>query len=241
MPSWPKGDRRSPCDGGFMPPRLACRGRRLRRAPVFSAIANPTVSASAQQRPANDPFAFQANELTLAGLRPGRDTILKAKKICGGPWRKSAPDDPSVLLVRGDCTAALLRLEGDKSGVIQQIVVLAGKNASEVEKRSVLPPTCADLNGAEPMSAMPIDKRNLRWITGRKISLGAITTALHAEYSDPGNKSPSTRGGQPLELWYCAFDWAGPNVTQVTEVLCTREQNGEPGRVVELTLAAPSL
>jgi hypothetical protein len=60
-------------------------------------------------------------------------------------------------------------------------------------------------------------------------------------YGQPDSKSPSTRDGQPLELWYYAFDWAGSDVPQVLEVLCTREANGKPGQVVEITLAAPSL
>jgi hypothetical protein len=42
-------------------------------------------------------------------------------------------------------------------------------------------------------------------------------------------------------LWYYAFDWAGPDVPQVMEVVCTREKDGQAGRVVEITLAAPSL
>ena len=54
-------------------------------------------------------------------------------------------------------------------------------------------------------------------------------------------KSPSTRDGQPLELGYYAFDWAGTDVPQVMEVLCTRAKDGQPGRVVEITLAASSL
>jgi len=42
-------------------------------------------------------------------------------------------------------------------------------------------------------------------------------------------------------LWYYAFGWAGPNVAQVMEVLCTLEKDGEPGRAVEIRLAAASL
>ena len=249
MPSWPSADQRSTC--ALASPRL-CSGRRLRRALFLCVVATPSLFA--QQKPASKPaassvsqqnsgkdaFAFRSNELTLAGLRPGRDTITKAKKIYGGPWLKSAPDDPGVLLVRGDCTGALLRLEGDRSGLIQQIV-LSEKNTVDVEKRSAVPIECADVNGGQAMSTVPVDKRTLKWITGHKISLGSTTRALHAEYGDPGNKSPSTRDGQPLELWYYAFDWAGPDVPQVMEVLCTREQDGKPGRVIEITLAAPSL
>jgi len=42
-------------------------------------------------------------------------------------------------------------------------------------------------------------------------------------------------------LWYYAFGWAGPDVPQVMEALCTLEKDGEPGRVVEIGLAAASL
>jgi hypothetical protein len=60
-------------------------------------------------------------------------------------------------------------------------------------------------------------------------------------YGEPDSTSPSTKGGQQLELLYYAFDWAGPDVPQVMEVLCTPEKDGKPGRVVEITLAGPSL
>jgi hypothetical protein len=38
-----------------------------------------------------------------------------------------------------------------------------------------------------------------------------------------------------------AFEWAGPDVPHVMEVLCTPEKDAKPGRVVEITLAAPIL
>lgn len=60
-------------------------------------------------------------------------------------------------------------------------------------------------------------------------------------YGKPDLRSPSTRNGQPLELLYYAFDWARPDVPQIMEVVCTAEKDGKPGRVVEVTLAAPSL
>ena len=62
-----------------------------------------------------------------------------------------------------------------------------------------------------------------------------------ALYGQPGTRGPSTKGGQQLELFYYAFDWAGPDVPQVMTVLCTPAKDGKPGRVVEITLAAPSL
>lgn len=55
------------------------------------------------------------------------------------------------------------------------------------------------------------------------------------------SRSPSTKNGQRLELLHYAFDWAGPDVPQVMEVVCTPEKHGKPGRVVEITLAAGNL
>ena len=60
-------------------------------------------------------------------------------------------------------------------------------------------------------------------------------------YGQLDSRSPSTKGGQPLELLYHAFDRAGPDVPQVMQVVCTASGDGEPGRVVEITLAASSL
>jgi hypothetical protein len=80
-----------------------------------------------------------------------------------------------------------------------------------------------------------------RWKTGLGLRVDDPTVKIVQLYGEPDSKSPSSKGEQQLELWYYAFDWAGPDVPQVMEVLCTVEQNGKPGRVVEITLAAPSL
>jgi hypothetical protein len=79
------------------------------------------------------------------------------------------------------------------------------------------------------------------WTTGKGLALGDLAEKVAQLYGEPDSRSPSTKDGQPLELWYYAFDWAGPDVPQVMEVLCTKEKEGQPGRVVEITLAAPSL
>jgi hypothetical protein len=79
------------------------------------------------------------------------------------------------------------------------------------------------------------------WKTGKGLRIGDPVSKATQLYGNPDSKSPSTRDGQPLELWYYAFDWAGPDVPQVMEILCTTEKEGQPGRVVEITLAAPSL
>jgi hypothetical protein len=79
------------------------------------------------------------------------------------------------------------------------------------------------------------------WKTGRGLRVGESAAKVTELYGKPDSRSPSTKEGQPLELWYYAFDWAGADVPQVMEVLCTREADGKPGHVVEITLAGPSL
>ena len=79
------------------------------------------------------------------------------------------------------------------------------------------------------------------WDSGRGLAAERLASRLRELYGEPDSRSPSTKDGQQLELLYYAFDWAGPDVPQVMEVLCTAARNGKPGRVVEITLAAPSL
>jgi hypothetical protein len=69
-----------------------------------------------------------------------------------------------------------------------------------------------------------LDAKN--WVTG-----------LVGLYGDPNSSGPATKNGRDLALMYYQFDWAGSDVPQVMEVLCARDT----GRVVEITLAYPSL
>ncbi len=88
-----------------------------------------------------------------------------------------------------------------------------------------------------------VTAKTLSWIHGEldaACELRSLAKIVNL-YGGPDSKSPSSRNGQQLELWYYAFDWAGADVPQVMEVLCTKEKDGKPGRVIEITLAAPSL
>jgi len=71
--------------------------------------------------------------------------------------------------------------------------------------------------------------------------IGDAKSKTYSLYGEPDSVSPSTKNGQPLELLYYAFDWAGPDVPQVMEVVCSAPKDGNAGRVVEITLAASSL
>lgn len=205
-------DRRNSASGSI--------GRPLRR--VLFAVALLPFTVGAQSSPtkpaAKRASEHRANELTLAGLRPGRDTVPRAaqlnKEFGGG---KTMPGDQMVWF--DPCRDLSLTIDSDKQRLVQ--VIRAGAWGGST----------ADCAGVQPST----------WKTGLGLRVGDATAKLQQLYGAPDSKSPSTRNGQPLELWYYAFDWAGENVPQVMEVLCTREADGNPGRVIEITLAAPSL
>jgi len=162
--------------------------------------------------------AHRANELTLAGLRPGRDTLARAAELNKEFGKgKELQGEQSVWF--DACRDVSLTIDGDKTKKI------------EVMRVAVWGGSTADCAGVAPGP----------WKTGHGLRVGDLAAKVAELYGKPDSRSPSTKDGQPLELWYYAFDWAGENVPQVMEVLCTREADGKPGRVVEITLAAPSL
>lgn len=165
----------------------------------------------------------RVNELTLAGLRPGHDKVTKAIHLYGKPDSRS-PDGQSLnWAFEGADGAFCLSLDVDKTGVVQFIRVSHGPAPSGV----MLPRHNPSFLRA--------------WESGQGLASGAASSRIAQLYGEPDSRSPSTKGGQQLELLYYAFDWAGADVPQVMEVLCTLAKDGKPGRVVEITLAAPSL
>ena len=164
--------------------------------------------------------ARRHNELTLAGLRPGRSTISEALKKYKYAKRNGNED---TLSSHDICFGQVLTItpDGDE---IQAIRV-------------------SDDNGGHMTECLYRDEKRPanRWVTGHGLEIGNSDSRVIDLYGEPDSRSPSTKNGKPLELLYYAFDWAGPDVPQVMEVVCTREKDGKPGRVVEITLAAPSL
>jgi hypothetical protein len=156
------------------------------------------------------------DELTLAGLRPGRDAMAKAERLL--PGRSIAADQGTARSWRDSCQR-VLSVIADSNGTILQVTVTKGPGAK---------PGCS--NGETD-----------RWVTGHGLALGSSCSRVTALYGQPGSRGPSTKDGQQLELLYYAFDWAGTDVPQLMAVLCTPEKNGKAGRVVEITLEAPSL
>ena len=180
--------------------------------------------ASAQAPPskpaANKAAAKKAYELTLAGLRPGKDTTARLFRLYPN-FKSSATTQDGQISWEDPCRQERLTVDVDSSKNVQ--VIRVGR--LEQSKMTHCDP-------APPPS---------RWKTGLGLRISDQSQSVIQLYGEPDSRSPSTKDGQPLELWYYAFDWAGPDVPQVMEVVCTKEKDGQAGRVVEITLAAPSL
>jgi len=175
-------------------------------------------TATLAQAPEKKRVVEHQNELSLAGLRPGRDTVHRARELYRSPNPRQGEDDTEMTWSDA-CGKRTLTIESDEGHRIQTVRASAS---------SVTAGNCAQ-GGVSP------------WSTGLGLRLGDSANRVTRLYGKPDSRSPSTKDGQKLELLYYAFDWAGPDVPQVMEVLCTVGKDGEPGRVVEITLAASSL
>ena len=186
---------------------------------VLGAVVHAQSAGPAQTQSVHRRF----NELTLAGLRPGRDKVGKAMQLYGKPDFRS-PDNQSLSWnYEGTEEALILNLDLDKADIVQSVrVTLVAAPSGVMWPR----------HGPIPVRATE---------SGRGLAIGAPQLRVLQLYGEPDSRSPSTKDGRKLELLYYAFDWAGSDVPQVMEVLCTVEDDGKPGRVVEITLAAPSL
>jgi hypothetical protein len=172
--------------------------------------------ANAQDDPATK--IPRTNELTLLGLRPGKDTLAIAERRLR--TKPDAPSSDGTTEWSDACTGRAIKLEVGEKGVIQSVTISA--IASDTGK-------CSGHRGKL------VDDRD--WQTGHGLRLGDTQDRVAEMYGDANSTGPSVKGDHELELLYYAFDWAGSDVPQVMEILCARES----GRVMEITLAYPSL
>jgi len=196
-----------------------CSGRFLKRALFAVFLASTLASGQTTQKPTAKKPAHRANELTVAGLRPGKDTTNRAEHLYKTP--ENWMTEQGELIWENGCYASTLIVTYNQKQKIETIRVSRMQGS-----------ITADCFGKDRISP---------WRTGHGLAINDPATKVEESYGKPDSRSPSTKDRQPLELWYYAFDWLGPDVPQVMEVLCTKEKDGEPGRVVEITLAAPSL
>jgi hypothetical protein len=159
------------------------------------------------------------NEILLAGLRPGRDTFAVAEKRFKAKNLSEEPNSNSKEW-RDDCSGRSIRLEVDAKSVIQSVTIttLGSQEGKCSDRRPDF-----------------LDPRN--WLTGLGLRMGDSQDRVTGLYGEPNSSGPASKHGQELELLHYQFDWAGSDVPQVMEVLCARDT----GRVVEITLAFPSL
>jgi hypothetical protein len=188
-----------------------------------TSTAHPAAKGALVRKSHDDTNAAHSPELTLASLRPGRDGITKAERLFSKP--ESTADSGSSQLWRDLCAHETLSVIADSEGRIQQVTVARD----------------SDFPGLESRKDCRVESNRVHWGTGHGLVIGDPSDRVVTLYGQPGSQGPSTKGGQKLELSYYAFDWAGPDVPQVMTVLCTPGQEGNAGRVVEITLAAPSL
>ncbi len=167
--------------------------------------------------------APRINELVLARLHPGKDTLAQAKALLGEKSGVASPDDNHVWIWRDPCSRQSLRIESDDKGIVQ-ILTLSNLDEPAVAAR-----------GCRPDSPGPL--LATAWKTGRGLAIGDARERIFRIYGAPSSRSPSLRGNQELELFFYAFDRAGSEVPQVMEIYCDHAT----GRVVEITLAFPSL
>ena len=165
------------------------------------------------------PAMRHMNETQLAGLRPGRDTFAIAQKRFKSKVVFEEPNSGSKEL-RDACSSRSIRLEVDAKSVIQSVTL-----------------TTLDMQEGKCSDRRPDFLDPKFWLTGLGLRMGDSQDRVVALYGEPNSSGPASKNGQDLELMYYQFDWAGSEVPQVMEVLCARDT----GRVVEITLAFPSL
>ncbi|MGD0401947.1 MAG: hypothetical protein ABSB66_02015 [Candidatus Acidiferrales bacterium] len=162
----------------------------------------------------------RANELSLAGLRPGHDRLESPQKNFRELDRDESVTDA---LLWGDvCTHRELRVEVDSNKIVQTITV------DNNYKPEIMAKCLAIVMAPERLKLLA---------SGRGLQLADPCSRIPDLYGKPESQSPSVRGSEQLELWFYSFDWAGSAVPQVMEVSCSASSK----RVVAITLAASSL
>lgn len=181
------------------------------------ALAGPSQPTLAQ----GDGKPDRVNELTLAGLRPGKDTLSSVEHRLGLKLRSAAMSEQAAAEWREDCWGHSLKIEVSEKRVIQSITVsLLGPGNPDCQRNS---------GRVGPLS---IDRMK----TGRGLVLRQPRERVVELYGEPDSSGPSVKGARELELLSYTFDWAGSDVPRLLEVSCDRAT----GRVVEIMLAYPS-
>ena len=182
-----------------------------------SAAAAP--GAPISPRSAAQNTVHHGNETMLAGLRPGHDTFAVAEKRFKAKNLSEEANSGSKEW-RDDCSGRSIRLQLDAKSVIQSVTIttLGSQEGKCSDRRPDF-----------------LDPRN--WLTGLGLRMGDSQDRAIGLYGEPNSSGPASKNGMDLDRMNYQFSWAGSDVPQVMELLCARDT----GRVVEITLAFPSL
>ncbi len=164
----------------------------------------------------------RVNELTLAGLRPGKDSLEKASKKFGKESKIGAPDDSNAHSWPINCFVDDLEVEADPNGIIRNVTVSFNVTARIVAD-------CDDRVASR--------KFHSQFSSGRNLLLHDRCGRIEEIYGRAESRSPSVKGNDKLELYLYKFDWAGTDVPQVMEVSCDASSQ----TVTEITLVAATL
>jgi hypothetical protein len=166
----------------------------------------------------------RVNELTLAGLRPGNDSLEKASKRFGKESKIGAPDDPNAHSWPINCFVDDLEVEAEPNGIIGNVTVCFSSNLTG---RIVV--DCDDRVASR--------KFRSQFGSGRNLLLHDRCGRIEEIYGRAESRSPSVKGNDKLELYLYKFDRAGTDVPQVMEVSCDASSQ----TVAQITLAAATL
>jgi hypothetical protein len=186
---------------------------------LAAACAVAAAGARILPRSAGQNTVRHGNETMLAGLRPGHDTFAVAEKRFKSKNLSDEPDSGSKEW-RDDCSGRSIRLQLDAKSVIQSVTIttLGSQEGKCSDRRPDF-----------------LDPRN--WLTGLGLRMGDSQDRAIGLYGEPNSSGPASKNGMELDRMNYQFSWAGSDVPQVMELLCARDT----GRVVEITLAFPSL
>jgi len=160
------------------------------------------------------------NEMTLAGLRPGRDSLAVAQKHYRAKYSSRDDNSSGEKQWSDGCTGHRLTLNLDSDGVIRRITVSA---LMPIEGK------------CESGRVEALDEKD--WVTGRGLHLGDPQDRVSELYGEPNSSGPSVKGDTEVEFLNYPLDKAGSEGPQTMEIFCARDT----GKVVEITLGSSGL
>lgn len=165
----------------------------------------------------------KVEEDTLAGLRPGKDSIQRAYQRFGKESIGESPlGGPGVVDVQDFCTHQELFLTLDSSGLIQEVAV--GHELADTDA------DCTPHSYSREVRA--------KFGSGRGLLFRDRCERIQEIYGQPESKNSSANGNEQLESYVYRNDEAGKGVPLTLGVTCNVTENYVDG--IKLTVSRPS-